>query len=137
MSKSSNLTNVAGVILPKLNERTLTIEGTALRIYDNEGRIRWETWEAACLLESRAKKLAATAKDLKTKILKDMKSGVEVAPGNHTIELGKKTNTSTSWKGYAVDLLGCSSEEAEKKIRETEHYKSEKVDCLVVDGRRV
>ena len=133
----ANLTKVAGVILPELNERTLTIEGKALRIYNNDGEIRWEAWEAFTLMDSRAKHLAKTAKELKAKILEDLKAGVKVAPGNHTIALGKKKNTSASWKGYTVELLDCTPAEAEAAIKETEHYKSEEVDCLVIDGKIV
>ena len=129
-------TKIAGAIVPELNERTLTIDGKALRIFDNQGRIRWAAWEQVGILKRDGEAIVKIAKDLKAKILKAVKEGVTLEDCGHTLALGKKTNTSASWKGYAVELLECTEKEAEAAIKDTEHYKSKDVDCLLVDGKQ-
>jgi hypothetical protein len=134
-----NLTKIAGAILPELNERTLKIEGKALRLYDNDGRLRPAVVEALALLKSREKHLAKVRKDLEAKVLADLQAGVGVAPGNHTLELGTKTKTSCSWKGVALDLaddLGLDEGELEDLAVDNGHKTSAEVDCLVIDGRK-
>ena len=114
-----NLTKIAGAILPELNERTLKIEGKALRLYDNDGRLRPAVIEALALLKSREKHLKKVYNDLAAKLLADLQAG--------------------SWKDVALDLaddLGLDEGELEDLAVDNGHKTSEEVDCLVIDGRK-